>query len=637
MPKPIEIPFFGRRDELAELESRCAEPGLTIVKGPPKIGKTRLLKHFVKRSRAAGSRRIGIGQAAEAGGDVLLRAIKDAYEHWLTNEANAIGQLRAIHKQMKGKYISKVGTALGKALADFTGPGKGLVTALFSSLSKAQQMLETGGLQIPRLTSEEARDLLTILADGQAVPIVVILNQWEDGQDLDHDVATLQTFQNSMQTWPEVHIILHLRDPRFPEERNPEAARLAGTLANHPAASFLKVDRLDFETDQPSQERLTEWLQAHFPAIDSLEPKRLLDLIEGHPGVLEEWSYLSEADRSSFERLAEVAGHARAARSPEFWSIYEKLLQDVHDGAGRARLELAILAAILPLPPEAEAQRGLLPAILGDAPEAELVHLESMGLLRPENGVPLSLGHPSRREDAERCVLGVDPKRNATSGSLDERLRPYARAAVDRVIPALIDLHSADSWSRLAEETRPAAAAAAAAAPLVEITGASEASMLLCATTQGLFLASTTIDNPSSASVLQRKGSSSQRTAVCIGLSNAIADAGADTTRADELLAELRNLAQAHTDEAGVQTGLLSACGASMRAHRQHTSIVVARFNEATEVLCACPTDANTQRICVLILGDAKAAHAVVDEAGKREIDEVGRRFWQTYRAKWPD
>ncbi|VAX37757.1 hypothetical protein MNBD_PLANCTO03-1500, partial [hydrothermal vent metagenome] len=54
----IPLPFFGRQTELEALRIRCAEPGLTIVKGPPKIGKTRLLREFKERTRKDNSRRI---------------------------------------------------------------------------------------------------------------------------------------------------------------------------------------------------------------------------------------------------------------------------------------------------------------------------------------------------------------------------------------------------------------------------------------------------------------------------------------------------------------------------------------------------------------------------------------------------
>lgn len=114
MPTKIEIPFFGRTRELADLDERCKHPGVTIVAGPPRIGKTRLLKVFYERSREAG-RRIGMAQAAEASGDVLLRAIQDAYADWLSG-ANAREQLARLHGQMRGSYVPRVGRAVGNAL-----------------------------------------------------------------------------------------------------------------------------------------------------------------------------------------------------------------------------------------------------------------------------------------------------------------------------------------------------------------------------------------------------------------------------------------------------------------------------------------------------------------------------------------
>ena len=113
MSTQIPIPFFGRTNELAELEARCANPGITVVTGPPRIGKTRLLQEFVKRSRAADSRCIGMGQGAEAAGDVILRACKDAYAHWLAS-ASGLEQLRATYAALKkdGSLVTRVGIEL---------------------------------------------------------------------------------------------------------------------------------------------------------------------------------------------------------------------------------------------------------------------------------------------------------------------------------------------------------------------------------------------------------------------------------------------------------------------------------------------------------------------------------------------
>ncbi|QKK08733.1 MAG: ATP-binding protein [Planctomycetota bacterium] len=434
-------PFLGRTEELKALESRCARPGLTIVKGPPKIGKTTLLKEFVKRSRAGGHRQIGMGEAAEAGGDVLLRAIKDAYSHWLS-EDGARAELQSIHAQMKGKYISEVGTAVGVALAECTGPAKGLVGAVFKGLESAKRKVDTGGLTVPRLTSEEARDLLAILAAGQDRPVVAVLNQWEEGQDLDKDTATLRTFLAGLDDWPDFHVVVHLRDPRLPRDRNKEAEGFAATLLEHPAVRALSVGLIEFGMDEVAYPKLMQWLAAHFPAFNAIEhidtlSDSALEMIGGNPAVLDEWSYLDDDHRVDLERLGEVADDARSLQYPELWTIYRTLLTEARaDSAHVPALEVALLAAALPLPPDAEEQAVILPAVLGLATEGDLARLESEDLLRPEGGLRLNLGHSSRREAAERGILGQSERFCKLDGGLARDLKPYLRRAVDRVVPA---------------------------------------------------------------------------------------------------------------------------------------------------------------------------------------------------------
>ncbi|MCC7390605.1 MAG: ATP-binding protein [Phycisphaerales bacterium] len=561
MASPIPIPFFGRGAELAALEERCASPGLTIVKGPPRIGKTRLLTHFVERSKVAGSRRVGMAEAGEAAGDVLLRAIKDAYDHWM-KDGGVVAEVRSIAAQMEGKWITTAGVAFGKALAGFGGPAKDLVKAAFAALEEAKRMAEAGGVQLTRLTSEEARDLLAVLAEGAGAPVVVVLNQWEEGQDLGKDTATLRTFLGNQGEWPACHVLLHLRDPRFPRDRNQEAGGLAAQLREFPTAGTLKIGHLDFETDTDAYDELIGWLIEHFPAFAATDGSDYLsDLaleeIGGNPAVLSEWAHASEADRASLARLGEIAADARAMRYPELRVLYRRLLDEVNaDPARLPILEVAVLAAVLPLPVDAGEQASLLPAVLGAAEDHALDRLESDGLLRPEGGPRLSLGHPSRREAAARCVLGLNERQEAMDGGLAPGFKPYLRRAVARVIPALVDLHTAVAWGALDESLLPAAATLAASAGLVQAAGSGGFAAALCAAAGALFPDGAKHAALEGAAAAVAGANPAARLVVAVGLNNAIAESGADTTRADKLLGELRSLAGAHPGDAAVREQL---------------------------------------------------------------------------------
>ncbi len=555
MASAIKIPFLGRQRELDLLEARCADPGLTIVKGPPRIGKTTLLKHFVDRSRAADSRRVGMAESGEAEGDVLLRAIKDAYDHWRQKEG-FVAEIKSIHAQIKGRLITTVGTALGQALGEFAGPGKDLVKLFFSGLDEARRMTETGGLQLPRLTSEEARDLLMILAQGQTAPVVIALNQWEEGQDLEKDTATLRSFLDNRDQWPACHVLLHLRDPRFRNDRNQGAKSLASGLHEFPGVKECTVDALNFEAEPRALENLYGWLVEHFPAFvgvtsDAALAERVLEEIAGNPAVLDEWAHLGEDQRSSLDALANTAANARAMRFPELREIYRKLLDRARQE--KPILELALLAAVLPLPPDPVALQSVLSAVMGDATEDDRIYLASEGLFRPQDGSPLAFGHPSRREAAARCVLGLNEKHEKLDPDLAPKLKPYLQAAVTRVVPAVIDLFSPAVWNKLSEETTPAAVMIVVMKELVETVGVDGLPLLLCQAVTTQFKKRVELAQFNGCARFGTSLSPSGRLVLAKGLFNVFYLSGLDFARANVLLEELRALAKQHPGDAAVR------------------------------------------------------------------------------------
>jgi len=554
----VHLPFFGRTQELEALRSRCAQPGLTIVRGEPKIGKSRLLREFVNETRASGRQRIGWAESGEASGDVLLRAIRDAYDHWF-QDAGAAAEIKSVFKQMEGRWITGAGVAFGKALAELGGPAKGPVQAAFDALDAARRMGETGGVQLPRLTSEEAWDLLALLAEGQGRPVVIALNQWEEGQNLDKDTGTLQSFLVNMNTWPDLHVLVHLRDPRFPTDRNPQARDRAGSLLQNPATGTLQVGLLDFEQAPTAYENLLEWLSTNFPAFkiargdDSLADMALA-AIQGHPAVLSEWAHAGEADRSSLERLHEIATKARALHYPELRTIYTELLAGARaDRAKSPVLELALLAATLPLPVGSDEQEGILPAVLGRADKDDLDELESAGLLRRDDGRPLSLGHPSRREAAERIALGRDTLHGEARDELAIGLKPHLRRAVVRVVPALVELHPPEAWGALDERTLPVCLTIGVMTSLVRDTGAGDSAALLCGAARNLLPGGAPAMLSAEVGRLPPEIGTSARVLLAMGLYNAISYSGSDSDRADDLLGNLRTLYMGHPEDEAVR------------------------------------------------------------------------------------
>src|SRR5690606_27714004 len=80
----MRLPFTNRKNELAELDAAAAAGGLMVVYGRRRIGKTRLLLHWMERHRGMYS------QAIEAALPIQLdQTYRDVREHFSTSIAPA--------------------------------------------------------------------------------------------------------------------------------------------------------------------------------------------------------------------------------------------------------------------------------------------------------------------------------------------------------------------------------------------------------------------------------------------------------------------------------------------------------------------------------------------------------------------
>src|ERR1700692_4495261 len=156
--------FFGRAPDIQELIGRAKSQGLTAVAGRPKMGKTWLLTQAAFQLSNA-DYLLGYHESKGQDPDLMLRAVADLYENWLSN-ASYWQPAKSLRKRHKDRLITGAGQVVGRifeAIADprfgLAGVGK-LVRETFDELARADTDLRTGGLQLPRLDYETARELV---------------------------------------------------------------------------------------------------------------------------------------------------------------------------------------------------------------------------------------------------------------------------------------------------------------------------------------------------------------------------------------------------------------------------------------------------------------------------------------------
>ncbi len=556
-------PFFGRQREIQELRRRIQEPGLTVVKGRPRIGKSRLLEELVSRLRAEAeqqpvAKRLLVGWLREPGaeGNALLRAVADAYDHWLKS-ASARKQLKFLWKKNKDSAVLRAGTAIGKIMGAWVSdagkviPGAktvgATITEVFGAFRQLGDELRTGGLQISPLQADEARSLLWFLAEGRGHPVVLVLNQWEDSLLLDHDFITLKTFLRNIHDWPSVHVLLHLRCPLWPENVNLDAVRKADDLVRaSPCAESVDVLPIDFIGDNATRNELLDWLKKGFPGMKEMPEESLLsDTIAGNPAVLDEWVNMNDLGKADPAALRKKAQNAHDYLYPEIEHFLLGLVDraDQCDDNSRRILEAALNLAVIPPPGSNEAWEAVKGAVLGEADEAMLTALfESRDYLRHSSDAVPSFGHSTRQEAARRLALE------------NERLKPYARRALERLTGKLVD--DSDVPAAITGVGPDSAIRLSLLIPLIVpliLLEAKPINLRLAGAAGALSGLPWAPEKTTLAKADFEIRSAQRARLLAMGLVNAIYRAGSNAERADALLDILRTLYEAHSDDAAVR------------------------------------------------------------------------------------
>ena len=404
-PLPGEPPFFGRTTELADLRKRIVHRGMTVVTGRPQIGKSRLLRELRDDLKRENKFLVGYHQAS-ATQNTLLYATAELYQQALA-DSNWRDQFHILYKQSGSGWTARVGLAIGKVLADTTGRAKGIFNETFSTLGEAAETLRTGGMRttLAPIATEEIKSLLELagLVDKNR-PLLLIIDQWEDGQDIDGDAVHLLSFLKETQDWPpNLHIILHLRHPADDETHQDAICawkKIKGFKKESAAVKDYELPEINFNQDG-IREELLKWLRDLFPFISEVAEEDIIKLVDGYPAVLKRWL---DGQPTDLDHLKELAKDAHALLYPELENILRSLLTEWNSKDENSALDVALRFILLPIPHDQQTWDHIRPYVLHGASPHLLDHFKSIGLLDRESAIP-SLGLPKRVEAASTLAI----------------------------------------------------------------------------------------------------------------------------------------------------------------------------------------------------------------------------------------
>ncbi|MBU2552266.1 MAG: hypothetical protein KKB20_27895 [Proteobacteria bacterium] len=527
--------LFGRRPDREYLRRRIQTQGLTFILGQPKMGKSWLVKRFCDNLAKEDRRLFGYVESTAAEHDLLSSAVADLYSRWLIR-ASYLDQFQSILERHRGKMVGTVGTAVGQMLSKVISlPVSGIgnaVEKLFQGLKSADDDLKTGGMQIQPVPYNVCRDLVSIVNKISELPILLVLDAWEQGKDLRNDFSSLKKMLGNLHDWPnDVHIFAVVReDPKYSGCRE---------LVNELCESSLACDRyvlqpMHLANDREEIKQLLHHIREMAPGAKGMEETSILDMMAGNPAVFEAWEY-SRPDTA--EIMRQTAKHAHSFRDRKFKILFPELLDSKRD-----LFDLATRIALLPEFVSERKWKELKDVVLCDLPESATAELASRGILKSDN--PPSFGHTTEYESAQDWFIKNErakPLSLVTARGLVSDLAGRIRYIDER------EIHIASSLAALYD-------------PINSLDDNSNL-LALCAGASGLFgndipegLKPNFI--PKLKAILDDMPNASGL--VSSALVNTLIDAKEekDLPRRDALLQELRGLAEKFTDDKTVREKL---------------------------------------------------------------------------------
>jgi hypothetical protein len=558
--KDRQTQLFGRgRDREALVTRARTSKGLTAVVARPQAGKTWLLQEVGRCLTLDAAPPVLVGYAERLGPaqDLLLRAVADLYDRWL-GEANALDRARRAWGQEKEKRFGRTATVIAKLLKEATPtalkPIAVLAEEAIGGLLRAKQEMKSGGLSLPKLDYDVVRDLVGAVADLSRQRIVLILDAFEQADDVRSEARTIAAILRHLNDWPDVHLIVGSR-PDDPAEALIQEWRSASE-----AVRIERLDRLDLD-DASETAGLLAFLRQALPATAAVDDATLLRDIDQHAGVIGRWFEAAEqGNLTDLAQLAQVAEDARAYRYLEFAAAFPKLAED--------DLALAVRLALLPMTADAALWPRLAATVLAGARETRLDALVAARVL--EQSDPPGYGHAKRCEAAVAWLAAN--RRLTVRGQAESMILAFAEE-VRTVEPAVaVPAAALRAVAAVAGSTRlrdPAQALAAAAAALF---GEQVDPALLSATVP-----------PACVPLL------------AMGLVNTrnYAESAGDTRR-DAMLDQLRGLAQAYPDQPAVIQSLAKSLFNTRNAAQEEgdTARRDALLDELRRLAAAYPDDA---------------------------------------------
>ncbi len=526
-------PFFGRAADLDLLLSRARTPGVTVLVGRPRCGKTRLLLEARERLITEGAV-VGYAEADLYGPELTACALIDAYATALASDER---RLALEHPDAEtAARLAHVGEAARMAVLPaplLDVPGRPW---------RPPPPPAERGLEPAPLSAADLHGLVSLLTVADDRPVVLLLDGWT-AADAPAEVAVRDLLERPAEA-PGCRVVVAL-DASDPVRG--EAKTRFGGRAGGPAADVHELGRMDL-SDPAEARRLMRSLIGTVMALRAIGQGDALELLDGCPAVLHRWLALKPGTPEQLERIADDAHHDRY---PELRPL---LLEHCRSWPREAGLLAGL--ALLPRLTNRSAWLVLTDTLTAGLDPGVVARLQAAGVLEATDSddVP-SYGGEGRQRAARELWLSGD----------EHVLRTIARHEVGRIVPLLASsIVDGDSDARVT------AAALAALLDVRDALGLKGAPLRLCIGAAALLPSRAGCPEPSALrgwglSTVRDHSAAGALVGMALRTAMARAAVAGDEGTSDALLGELRGLVERHLDEPALRHQLAKALADGVR------------------------------------------------------------------------
>ena len=318
--------FFFRKEEQSYLLSRVAYPGITVIKGEPRSGKSWLVGIVLRQllNKDWPPPLVGFCRCSKQDSDNFARVVDDLAVSWRSH-ATWFEQAKKMIVWDKLQWSAPIMSALQAFInvAQPIGPASSLVASTFNTSTVNIASGLTSAAYAPRLKYEHGQELVKALAEiSGATQVILVLDQWEQPANLSFELEHLQNFIRDSGDWPPTHFFVTIRSGGEAERSLDELSKGQSGLVE---TYMLPPFRL--EGDEEEWQRLVTHLNEHVPACRNVkDPEEYLRLIQGYPAVLNNWTRpINQGTMKGLDDLARVAIDAQSGRYPEFGQLVPHL------------------------------------------------------------------------------------------------------------------------------------------------------------------------------------------------------------------------------------------------------------------------------------------------------------------------